>query len=63
MSVSEVTELYQVKNYLVDQKERILLLINEGFCEEATVLLDFVAPLWIAIGYGYKVKEIRGLLK
>lgn len=49
-------------NELVRQKDYILRLANNGQIREAAKLLSFVAGVWNATGYGYKVREIRDRL-
>ncbi len=44
---------------LVMQKNALLTLVNEGKYEQASTILDFLAPSWEAERYGYKVREIR----
>ncbi len=48
---------------LVMQKNALLTLVNEGKYEEATAILNFLAPSWEAERYGYKVREIRERIK
>ncbi len=44
---------------LVQQKNELLTLVNDGQYEQASTILDFLTPSWTAQGYGYKVKEIK----
>ncbi len=54
---------YFIENQLVDQKNVILELVNEGQYDKALMLLDFASGLWQQCGYGYKIKEIRQRVK
>lgn len=48
----------EVTNAVVAQKDKIINFINEGKLQQAITILDFVAPLWNYLNYGYKVKEL-----
>lgn len=45
-------------NAHVRQKDRLLMLSNEGEYERLLDLLDFVDESWRVVGYGYKADEI-----
>lgn len=62
-----------IDTLLINQKNELLARINKatelkddhfevvrsiGEIEEVLMLLQFIAPLWFAASYGYKVKEI-----
>ncbi len=47
-----------IDNHLVNQKNRILTLINERQFKKALDLLEFVEAVWRSLDYGYKVIEI-----
>jgi len=51
------------ENALVKQKDAIIGLVNDGNYEKAIELLDFVKEMWIAVGYEYKIKEIKARVK
>lgn len=54
---------YPVENELVDQKNKILALVNEEEFDKAILLLHFATPLWLKCDYGYKVREIQQRIK
>jgi hypothetical protein len=51
------------ENAIVRQKDAVIDRINHATDSEeltaAATLLDFAAPLWVSVGYGYKVGELR----
>lgn len=46
-------------NLLVRQKDSIISLINDGRITEAKTVLLTVSPMWIALDYSYKIKELE----
>jgi hypothetical protein len=49
----------ETDNALVGQKNDILAEINDGRILDAARALVFSAQLWRALGYGYKVLELK----
>ena len=49
---------YNVENELIQQKNRIIALINHERYNEALIVLEILTPLWHKVGYGYKVAEL-----
>lgn len=56
------TEITELDNALVRQKDRILRLANNGCVEAATHLIDFCEDLWRGQGYAYKTAELRAIV-
>ncbi len=54
---------HYIDNELVKQKNEIIRMIQDGEHYEAKFILDFVAPLWNSVGYGYKERELQERLK
>jgi hypothetical protein len=50
-------------NELVKQKDNILAMLNSGQYDKARTVLAFVAPMWQAMDYGYKVTELTRRLR
>lgn len=48
-----------LSNNLVGQKDELLRLCNAGELARAKMLVDFVTPMWVAAGYGYKAGEVN----
>lgn len=55
--------VYDIENILVEQKNKILHLCNEGQYDTVVCLLAFVTPLWEKCEYGYKIQEIKERIK
>lgn len=51
------TTLNQI-DLLVEQKDKLISLLNELQYETVVNTLEFIAPLWVANDYGYKLGEI-----
>lgn len=45
-------------NALLVQKDRIIRFMNDGEFAQAFTLLEFVRPLWMALFYEYKAREL-----
>lgn len=56
-------ELAELDNALVAQKNHILAIINNGDLVHALDMIAFTEPVWIAAGYGYKIREMRDRVK
>lgn len=52
-------DTYNIEYILVQQKDAILFLINQGKLVEAQAALDVLTPLWMVADYDYKVHELR----
>lgn len=52
-----------IDNELVKQKDNILAMLNSGHYNKARTVLAFVAPMWVAMDYGYKVTELTRRLR
>ena len=50
-------------NELVNQKNAILSLANNGEYRQALTLLEFVKGLWESCSYGYKHREVKERIK
>ena len=51
-------KIYLIENVLVDQKDRILRLIDNGYDRESLAALETVADLWRVADYGHKLREV-----
>jgi hypothetical protein len=62
-----VPETSSVDNALVHQKDELIGRINKAeYADELYNVLDevkFLAPLWAALGYGYKTLELKERIK
>lgn len=50
--------MHAIDNELIRQKDRLIVLVNDGQFQEALTILEFVRELWEAAGYGYKYHEM-----
>lgn len=61
------TDTAAITNALVEQKNRLMLSIQAAeYAEELRRVkdtLDFLSPLWAALGCGYKLDFLRSLVK
>lgn len=49
----------EVSNALVNQKNLLIGMVNDGNLFVAVEMLDMMSDLWKALDYGYKVREIN----
>lgn len=54
---------WEFDNLLVDQKNRIIELVDAGRLLEARAALAVVRDMWVLDNYGYKIQEIEARMR